>query len=234
MPKGPLLPGIYTITNTLTGRIYVGQTARTFRIRWENHLSALNLGKHTAVRLRRSWARDGADAFVFAVQEIVPCPPGMSAIDYRQLLCDREQHWIDTLGAYGPKGFNVAPVAGSSLGHKHSAETRANMSLGQRKRGPVTAETRAKLSAVRKGKPKSPEHTAKISAAQKGKPRMYVTALNKARVWTPEARSRVGDMFAPWAGNRKGAKSSDGTRAKLRAAWQRRRRVDSQTSLPGL
>ena len=117
MQKGPLLPGIYTITNTLTGRVYVGQTARTFKIRWENHHSALNLGKHTAKRLVRSWARDGADAFIFAVQEVVPRPAGMSAT---------------------------------------------------------------------------------------------------------------------WRGSMKGTKSSDGTRAKLRAAWQRRRKVDGQASLPGL
>ena len=234
MQKGPLLPGIYTITNTLTGRVYVGQTARTFKIRWENHYSALNLGKHTAKRLVRSWARDGAAAFVFAVQEVVPRPAGMSAIDYRQLLCEREQHWIDTLGAYGPNGFNVVPVAGSSFGHKHNAETRANMSRGQRKRGPVTNETRAKLSAVRKGKPHTPEWSAKISAAQKGKPRPYVAVRNKTRVWTAEEKARVSEMLAPWRGSMKGTKSSDGTRAKLRAAWQRRRKVDGQASLPGL
>ena len=234
MQKGPLLPGIYTITNTLTGRVYVGQTARTFKIRWENHYSALNLGKHTAKRLVRSWARDGAGVFVFAVQEVVPRPAGMSAIDYRQLLCEREQHWIDTLGAYGPNGFNVVPVAGSSFGHKHSAEARAKMSVGQRNKAPVTNETRTKLSAFQKGKPKSPEWSAKISAAQKGKPRPYVAARNKARVWTAEEKARVSEMLAPWRGSMKGTKSSDGTRAKLRAAWQRRRKVNGQASLPGL
>ena len=234
MQKGPLLPGIYTITNKATGRVYVGQTARTFKIRWESHHSALNLGKHTAVRLARSWIKDGADAFVFAVQEVVPRPSGMSVIDYRQLLCEREQHWIDTLGAYGPNGFNVAPVAGSSLGHKHNAETRANMSRGQRKRGPVTDETRAKLSATGKGRPKSPEWIAKISAAQKGKPRPYTAEMNRTRVWTPEARAHVSEALAPWRGVRTGTKASDGTRAKLRAAWRRRREVDDQSSLPGL
>ena len=232
--EGPLLPGIYTITNTLTGRIYVGQTARTFRLRWANHQSALNLGKHTAVRLSRSWQRDGAAAFVFAVREVVPRQPGMSAVDYRRLLCEREQHWIDTLGAFGPRGFNVAPVAGSSLGHKHSPETRANMSRGQKRRAPPTAETRAKISVLHKGKPKSAEWRAKVSAAQKGKPRAYTTTMNKARVWTQEARERVSKAFAPYRGSMKGVKSSPETRAKLRAVWARRKAVAEQADIPGL
>lgn len=239
MSKGPLLPGIYTITNTLTGRVYVGQTARTFKIRWENHQSALNLGKHTAVRLRRSWLRDGPAAFVFEVREVVPWPPDMAAIDYRQLLCEREQHWIDALGAFGPKGFNVAPLAGSSLGHKHSDDVRANMSRGQRRRAPPTAETRAKIGAIHKGKPKSPEVRARMSAAQKGKPRstkakIATIATNKARVWTPEARKRVSEAFAKYRGSMKGARHSEETRAKLRAAWVRRRAVDDQARIPGL
>jgi group I intron endonuclease len=219
---GPLLPGIYTITNTRTGRVYVGQTARTFKIRWENHKSALNLGKHTALRLRRSWLRDGEAAFVFAVQEVVLRLPDMSNADYRRLLCEREQFWTDTLGAYGPSGFNVVPIAGSSLGHKHSDKARAKMSIGQRNKAPITEETRAKLSAYQKARPRLASTYAKVSATQKGVPRAYMAARNKARIWSPEARQRVADTFAPFSGNRKNIKHTDETRAKMRAAWVRR------------
>lgn len=222
MTKGPLLPGIYTITNTLTGRVYVGQTALTFRTRWSHHISDLNHGKHTSARLRRSWARDGESAFVFEVREVVPRPSGMTNADYRLLLCEREQHWTDALGAYGPNGFNVVPHAGSSLGHKHSPEVRANMSRGQRSRVPVTAETRAKMSAVMKGRIITPEWREKIRAAQKGKPRAYTAEMNKAREWSPEARQRASEALAPFRGQQKGYKHTEETRAKLRAAWVRR------------
>jgi group I intron endonuclease len=230
MTKGPLLPGIYTITNTLTGRVYVGQTALTFRTRWSHHISDLNHGKHTSARLRRSWARDGESAFVFEVREVVPRPSGMTNADYRLLLCEREQHWTDALGAYGPNGFNVVPHAGSSLGHKHSPEVRANMSRGQRSRVPVTAETRAKMSAVMKGRIISREWREKIRAAQKGKPRSAkaqaaTNAWNEAqrkRDYSPEERAKASKMLAPFRGLRKGTTATAETRAKLRAAWVRR------------
>jgi hypothetical protein len=41
----------------------------------------------------------------------------------------------------------------------------------RRSRGPLSAETRAKISAATKGKPKSPEHREKMSAASAGKPK---------------------------------------------------------------
>jgi hypothetical protein len=41
----------------------------------------------------------------------------------------------------------------------------------RRSRGPLSAETRAKISAATKGIPKSPEHREKMSAASAGKPK---------------------------------------------------------------
>jgi hypothetical protein len=70
--------------------------------------------------------------------------------------------------------YNILPVAGSSLGLKHSAETKAKMSAA-RIGCIVSAETKAKLSATKKGNQyakglqHSAETIAKLSAARKGR-----------------------------------------------------------------
>jgi len=79
-----------------------------------------------------------------------------------------------------------------SLAHQqrppHSAETREKISRsGKGKhRGPLSAEHRAKLSAIRRGRRLSPEHRAKLSLAGKGRShsaesRMKMSAIRKAR-----------------------------------------------------
>jgi very-short-patch-repair endonuclease len=66
-------------------------------------------------------------------------------------------------------------------GQLHTPEHRAKISasLTGQKRGPMSAETKAKLgaavSAALKGKPKSPEHVAKVAAANRGKSRSAAT-----------------------------------------------------------
>lgn len=65
--RSPLsIPGIYTVTNTVSGTVYVGQ-ARNIRKRWEVHRSTLGSGKHRNGYLQRAWNKYGADAFHFEV-----------------------------------------------------------------------------------------------------------------------------------------------------------------------
>jgi len=77
-------------------------------------------------------------------------------------------------------------------GQKLTEEHRAKVAAGLTgiKRGPLTAETKAKMgagvSAALKGKPKTAEHAAKVAAAHKGKPksaetRAKISATLKAR-----------------------------------------------------
>jgi group I intron endonuclease len=54
----------------------------------------------------------------------------LSKEDTLQLILEREQHYLDTLNP----NYNLNPTAGSRLGSKHSAETRAKMSLAKNKR----------------------------------------------------------------------------------------------------
>jgi translation initiation factor IF-3 len=64
-------------------------------------------------------------------------------------------------------------------GRKHTLEARAKQSEAAKKRKPMTAETKAKLSAAHKGRKKSPEHMANWIASTTG------------RVMSDEARANM-------------------------------------------
>jgi group I intron endonuclease len=172
----PKVPGIYAIRNLTNGKVYVG-SAINIAARWKLHRTNLRGGKHHSKPLQRSWDKYGLGSFVFEVLELCPS----------DALVKREQHWMDCLRALAAQdGYNVAPNAGSILGIKRSAETRAKLSkaregfifrpehiaamvAGWRNRAPATPETRAKISATTKGRVKSPEERERLSAALKGR-----------------------------------------------------------------
>lgn len=88
---------IYKVTNTVNGKMYVGQTKRTIDRRWKEHIhnsfteSSFDKGPlHLAIK------KYGADAFV--VEQIEECENAD--------LNDRETYWIKQLGTFG-KGYNV-------------------------------------------------------------------------------------------------------------------------------
>lgn len=99
LPQGG---GVYVITCTATGQIYIGSTSK-LRKRWQHHLSKLNNGKHQTHRLQEAWNKYGREAFTFAVLEM--CDGDKEA------LTDREQHYFDTLSPFGERGFNVGRSA---------------------------------------------------------------------------------------------------------------------------
>ncbi len=57
---------IYTITNTETGKRYVGSTTSTTN-RWKAHRYQLNKGIHSNEHLQRAWNFHGKNSFVFEI-----------------------------------------------------------------------------------------------------------------------------------------------------------------------
>lgn len=179
--------GIYQIRNITNGKVYIG-SAVNIAAREKAHRFHLTRNTHHAVKLQRAWNKYGADAFVIEVAEIVA--------DRLQLI-KREQHWLDK---YRPHqfGYNSAPIAGSNLGVKFSAETRAK--IGAAHRGMKhTAESKTRMSQSKRGSvypPRSPEHCAKISQNQRGR-KMQPAQIEKIRqaktgtVITPETRLKM-------------------------------------------
>jgi group I intron endonuclease len=94
---------------------------------------------HHSRHLQAAWNKYGEAEFSFEL--VATCEP--------EQLIEQEQFWIDAFQtADGKHGYNVSPTAGSPLGVKHTAETRAKISavqLGKK----ATEETKARMSAAR-------------------------------------------------------------------------------------
>jgi len=107
--------GVYRITNTITGGIYVGSTVKSFSKRWQDHRKFLRLGKHPNRFLQRAWNKYGEGAFAFEVVEPVSEP---------RLAVIAEQVWIDKHFDGCVSCYNICPTAGSKLGSVFSDEAR--------------------------------------------------------------------------------------------------------------
>jgi len=101
--------GIYKIENLITGDIYVGSSAN-LKNRYSRHLSDLIKNKHHSIILQRAFNKYGADNFSFillencAIENLIPL----------------EQKYFDLLKPI----YNILQVAGSSIGHIVTEETK--------------------------------------------------------------------------------------------------------------
>lgn len=105
--------GIYTITNTISNKIYVGSTTRLFCQRWGDHKVQLRAGNHTNLELQNAWNKHGEKTFEFEV---------LDSVEFPEHVIGAEQFWMNMLDTY-KNGFNRNPVAANSYGLKRSKET---------------------------------------------------------------------------------------------------------------
>lgn len=171
MPRKSI-SGIYRITNTVNGKVYIG-SASCLGGRRKAHEYRLKRGTHHSIKLQRAWDKYGEGAFVFDVLEYV---------EGDALLIESEQRWIDHYKA-ASEGYNVASVAGRTT-------------------GVVWSDERKKAASARMtGVPKSPEHKAAMSACRIGGKRSEATCRKlsdkaKARLQDPEQRAAIGKWNA--------------------------------------
>jgi group I intron endonuclease len=212
------LCGIYKIENLANGKVYIGSSAR-IGARWVMHRSQLRNKKHHSITLQRAWDKYGEAMFVFEIIEHVPEVADLFESESRHIRLNRS--------AEPNFGYNLCPVAGSTLGIKlgpHSADHRSKISAAQKGKI-ISEESRNKLSATLKGRtigpvwrenmrkamlgkkmaPLSAEHKEMISAVHKGKklsPEQHakLLAANLGRRHTPEdkkKKSQAGKSY--WA-----------------------------------
>ena len=234
--------GIYAIKNTANGKIYIGSACDIER-RWKVHRSDLSLGRHHSKPLQRAWKKYGPDAFAWIVLEIV------ESID---VLIDREQDWIDGAECCAPRGYNLAPIAGSCRGTKWSIESRQRRveqakrigvsdacrraqrevmtpeRLREMQRKAVESRYRNGKARVKKTWPNTPEnrkaHIAALAERSRGKP---LSEMHRAKI-SASQKGRPGRVWtdsekAKVSASSRGRQVSDETRERLRAAWVRRR-----------
>lgn len=131
--------GIYEIINIITERRYVG-SAVNIEKRWMKHKNLLDCNNHHSLKLQNAWNKYGKDNFKFEI--LYEC-------DKSELLfC--EQNWLDFYGIENL--YNICPIAGSSLGRKHSDETKRKISeiqIGKK----TSSFTKRKIQLARNGYP---------------------------------------------------------------------------------
>lgn len=167
--------GIYRIYHAASGKSYIGSSVRIYG-RWITHRGSLRKGEHHSPLLQRAWNKYGEDAFTIEIVEHV---------HDAALLAERESFYIRQYDACSPKkGYNTAPVGGSTLGLKlgrQSAEHRRKIGLAQIGRK-ISEEQRKQLSAAAKGRVMSAEWRGKIAAAMTGQKRGPLTDEHKAKI----------------------------------------------------
>ena len=104
--------GVYKITNTVTGKCYIGSSARIER-RWIGHKYHLRNNTHHAKHMQNSWNKYGEKTFIFEI--VYKCAP------IKDIILFYEQLWIDFYGFENL--YNQLPVAGSPLGTKRDKKT---------------------------------------------------------------------------------------------------------------
>lgn len=159
--------GVYHIQCLPTGKAYIGSSVNIEQ-RLACHKTKLRHGKHHSPHLQRAWAKYGESAFRFSV--ICECEP-------QHLIADEQDEMERYRACDGEFGFNIAPKAYSCRGVVRSLETRA------------------KMSAVSRGRKFSAEHCKNIS-------------LNHARAWvgrrhTSETKSKMSIKASAWQTGRK-------------------------------
>lgn len=103
-PQDKLGSGVYSFTNRVDGKVYVG-SSRRINARRAQHVSDLNAGFHCNNYLQNAWRKHGESSFVFAVLELIDDG------DPAKLLV-AEQHWIDSLRSWDRGyGYNIRRFA---------------------------------------------------------------------------------------------------------------------------
>lgn len=122
--------GIYKIVNLVNGQMYIG-SAKHLRKRYRSHIVDFKNNRNSP-NLQNAWNKYGTDIFVNQLLEIVE--------DQNQLI-EREQHYFNTLlfaqeyiksnhkdRRFIEFGYNINPIAGSSLGMKSKLSTKKKKS----------------------------------------------------------------------------------------------------------
>lgn len=160
---------IYKITNTLNGKLYIGQTTMALADRWSAHVKASRLQRRRG-HLHSAIAKYGLEHFV-----IEP----IDAADDQFELDLKERDWIYRLRTRDNLvGYNIALGGGSppaKLPEVAAKISATALSQNRKFTGDRLAkcgkhnigthhseETKSKMSETQKGKPKSEEHKAKL------------------------------------------------------------------------
>lgn len=163
--------GIYTITNLVNGKYYIG-SAVNFKQRFKIHISDFKYEQNSK-HLQNAYNKYGAENFEMQVLDIID--------NLTDLLYIEEMYIINLFSYERCTGYNISKFAGSCLGCKRSDETKSllrEINLGKKH----TRESRRKVSENNKGKKHKPETIEKMKILSRGQ-NSPLTKLNNNDVY---------------------------------------------------
>lgn len=154
---------VYLVTNTVSGKRYVGVTSRSLATRWKEHRERAAKGQ-TQFALHRAIQKYGSSSFKIEL---------VAELDDRDDMLEAERIFIGTFGTYGSRGYNMTPGGESSPTLVKSIAARGGRTRSERYRGAshwhhgrtASDETKEKMSAAHRARAALPEAKAKRSAA---------------------------------------------------------------------
>ena len=176
--------GIYLITNTLSGKMYVGQSNGIKR-RFNRHKRAAVTKHHReAFYLHNSISKHGQENFKFEVLLY------SKDRDYLNLM---EQRCIESYNTLSPNGYNLDTGGGVSRTVSEATKEKMRGRIAWNKGIPRSEEEKRKLSlpmmgkvSPQKGKPRTEEEKRKQSETMKGR-----TAWNKGVPMSEEQKQKM-------------------------------------------
>lgn len=114
--------GIYTITDIVNNKLYVGSTVNAFNKRRNQHFHLLGIDKHPNPHLQKAYNDLGKENLKFEILE--EC-----SIEYCK---SQEQYWMNLLKSWDINfGYNVMPSPNSTCGYRFSSEAKRKMAISQ-------------------------------------------------------------------------------------------------------
>ena len=170
---------IYVVTCAANGKRYVGYTSKTAEQRFAQHL--LNARWKCITALYHAIRKYGDAAF--SVQEMFVCEGHAAA-------CEAERRFIAEMGTVLPLGYNM------TLGGDGVPLPRERIDeINAKKRGSPRSEKQEAASARRKGVTASEETRAKLSAARKGKAQNPDWVARRVLAFRRNRAARLGIAF---------------------------------------
>ena len=174
---------VYRLTCATTGKSYIGFTKENVNKRWSQHRTKA-LGEKRDTALGRAIRKHGADSF--SIETLARCWSLDQAIQ-------AEINCIAAFNTQLPHGYNMTD--GGEVQKNLTVEARKKMADAARGR-PVSAETRAKWSAQRKGRKRPAEVSKRIGQTHRRlmadpefRARATATAIKNLSNWNEAQRS---------------------------------------------
>lgn len=106
--ENPPPAGIYQITNTANGKIFMGRGMNVRGILNSQH-AQLKFGSHQNRAMQEDWNRYGDEKFSFEIVDQLSST-NKSPQEMREDLAALEELWLEKLQPYGERGYHKLPM----------------------------------------------------------------------------------------------------------------------------